>query len=465
MRLTATDAIEGFKASEIRIYDEYPARWDKLLDRMREARSVDTFRMFIREVYSFNSKFRISPKELPGRVPSGMSIPHAALFTDRPIVWVRDFNPYELVLHLIRWGLIPRDELEEIFNSPEGSELLRGGVYSENILRRYLDPRGIEKAVEIATDTYRRAHRKLGVIIAATGTPDRYRDHPEVVAFLSRIARIQGGVPFGGIRNEFIARKLAGERYEEVFREGLKRFDGDYYAAFRYAKMLALSELFPFRKSVGTILSSVSGDRTAIKEAYMTVYSSVYGSLLGVHPILGGRELHPDEASSPDIHPAGVEASTFGPAGIFMKKRLELPAMDIEDVIQYGRPIRNVYKRLYLAEKNSLLDFGEVLPEITDELMEEVNDLKAKIDVPGILSDSLSAVNLAFQFFSHSNVGMFDIVTAVLPALYTVFVYYRLLKTKRRINELLERLLDYPVSTSVNCLIVNPHHQREVAGP
>lgn len=446
--MNTANIIEDFVTTETRIYEEYPSRWDRLLDGIREAQTVDPFKMFIREVYSFNSKVRLTSKELLGRVPSGMSLSHAALFMDRPVIWIRDFDTNDFVLHLIRWGLIPRDDIPSVFGAEK--EEVRGTLF-----RKHLNGKTVDRAVDVAFETYKRAHKKLGLIIAATGTPERYREHPEVLAFLKRVSRVQGSVPFGGIRNEFIARQLSGEMYEKTFEEGLKRFSGDYYAAFRYAKMFALSRVPAFRKSVDAVLGAVSSDKTAVKEAYMTVYSSVYGSLLGVHPILGGKELHPDEISNLEI-PAGFSASALGPAGVFVKKRIALPEIELDDAIRYGRAIRNVYKRLYLTRKSDVLDFVEVLPEIEDELREEVENLKAKIDVPSFASDFISTVHLAFQFFSHSNVGVFDILTATLPALYTVFVYYKLFKTGKRINELLERFLSAPVSTSVHCLVVRP---------
>jgi len=392
---------------------------------IEDSTGLDKLRKLIRKVYSAGINERIDTKEIVGRIPSGISIGQVSLFVERPILWVRPFNNKEFLKQLSVWGLIQQKNSYSCEDS-------------------------IDTLLEIALKNYIKANKKLGLIVAATGKPEHYSNSPLVISFLQEVSKYQKTVPFGGLRNSFIAINLVGDKltYNNLMAEGLKKFNNDYYAAFRYAKIKALENVPVLKKSVNVLNNIIGSDPQGIKELYMSIYSSIYGSFLGVHPTLGGQELHPDEKSLSIKSPIGNEIvpTEFGPFGIVMKKRLAVPKIGIYDAIKYGKHIRNAYLKLYY-KRDEIIDIDDILEHIPAK----VDEVNQKID---LIANSLSFVSLAFQFFT----GGSDIVENILSVssvLYYVFVYYRILQTKKYLRSVFKSFEDNS-TTYLNCLIITP---------
>ncbi|WP_457742040.1 hypothetical protein [Thermococcus sp.] len=390
---------------------------------MEDSTGLNKLRKLVRKVYSAGLRGGIGTKEIVGRIPSGASIGQISLFVERPILWIRPFTDRELLNQLFSWGLLSAD------------------------FRRNNDP---ETLIEVAIENYRKANKKLGLVVAATGMPRHYLNSPLVLWFLEGVGEVQEAIPFGGLRNSFIASELIGNKlaYEELMRKGMERFGGDYYAAFRYAKIKALEKVPVLKKSVAALSEVIGSDPQGVKELYMSIYSSVYGSLLGVHPTLGGRELHPDEKSLSlkSVPLEGIVPSSFGPVGVVMRKRIAVPKLELHETFKYGKHVRRAYLKLY-RQSDEIVDIEDVL----EHLPERAEEVTQKVD---LIANSVSFVSIALQLFTHGG-GLIENLLSLSSALYYVFVYYRMIRAKRHLQSVFESLRDSS-TTYVNCLVVNP---------
>jgi hypothetical protein len=427
---------------------------DRLVEKLRNSPSEDTLRLLIRRAYRRGLKSKLGQDKVTGRVPSGLPLSSALLFIDVPIIWMRDFSSEEeMVLNLLRWELVPPERIEEIWSDPYEKravmKIQEGGI-SPDTVSRLLLRKNVEKTIEIAVETYKELQGRCRLIIAATGRPEMYSQNEALRSFLVKIAEIQGTVPFGGLRNSAIAAAIAGEeQYKRLIDEKVRQFGGDYYAAFRYAKIKSLASLEPLSKPTETLLETAESP-SEVKELYMSVYSSIYGSLMGVHPILGGKELHPDEKSRAiedtglqdafNAFPGAGLSRSIGPIAFQIKRRIELPRISIQDALRYGDVLKKPYERIYSTLKGDTLEIEAVRDYVEDELQYVGRELRERIGVEDAVSEITSAVGVAFQLFSHQNPGMFETLASLAPMLFWLLVYYRLRKKKRTLAELLRTL-------------------------